>query len=123
VNTVYFGSKSLKDAAGDISNLLNYLKSVYPNATINVLNILPRSTKGRNDVVAELNKVIKDMCSKDSCFNYISTHNLFNYNRSGFRKEFYFARPSAKISDNCHLNTSGVIRLAKFLKYWAHKQV
>ena len=123
VNSIYFGSKSLKNAAGDISNLLNYLKSVYPNATINVINILPRSMKGRNDIVGELNKLIKDMCDKELCFNYMSTQHLFNYSRSGFRKEFYFDRPSAKISDNCHLNTSGVIRLAKFLKYWAHKQV
>ena len=122
VNSVYFGSKSLDEAAGDIDKLLSYLKSVYPTTPIHVINILPRSTKGRNDVVKELNKLIESICHNDPRVDFMQTQHLFNY-RNGLRKEFYFVKSSAKIYDNCHLNASGVIRLAKFLKYWVHKQV
>ena len=122
VNSTYFGSKSLKEAAGDISDLLNYLKSVHQTTPIHVINILPRSSKGRNDVVNELNNLIERMCDNDPCLDFMRTQHLFNY-RNGLRKEFYFVRSSEKVFDNCHLNASGVIRLAKFLKYWVHKQV
>ena len=122
VNSIYFGSKSLKEAADDVNNLLNYLKAVFPSSPIHVINILPRSTKGRNDVVSELNSLIKKICDRDEQFDFMQTLHLFNY-KDGQRKQFYFLRPSVKIPDNCHLNASGVIRLAKFIKYWAHKNV
>ena len=120
VNSVYFGSKSLKGAVDDISNLLNYLKFVFPTIPIHVVNILPRCTRGRDDVVVELNLLIKNMCDKDQQLDFMHTQHLFNY-KNGQRKEFFFVRPSVKVPDNCHLNSSGVIRLGKYLKYWAHK--
>ena len=120
VNSVYFGSKSLKEAVDDISNLLNYLKFVFPTIPIHVVNILPRCTKGRDDVVVELNLLIKNMCDKDQQLDFMHTQHLFNY-KNGQRKEFFFVRPSVKVPDNFHLNSSGVIRLGKYLKYWAHK--
>ena len=120
VNSIYFGSRSLKEAEDDIRKLLSYVKSVFSSATIHVLNILPRSSLGRNDVVAELNMLIKKLCDSEAQLDFMDTHHLFNY-RDGQRKPFYFVRPSSKIADNCHLNSNGVIRLAKFLKYWEHK--
>ena len=120
VNSIYFGSRSLEEAEDDIRKLMNYVKSVFSSAAIHVINILPRSSIGRNDVVAELNMLIKKMCDSDAQFDFMDTRHLFNY-RDGQRKPFYFAQPSSKIADNCHLNFSGVVRLAKFLKYWEHK--
>jgi hypothetical protein len=42
VNSTYFGSESLKEAADDyIGDLLNYLKPVHQTTPIHVINILP----------------------------------------------------------------------------------
>ena len=122
VNSVYFGSRSLKEAGNDINNLMHYLKSIFPAAVIHIINILPRSSKGRNDVVKELNLLIKEICDNDEHLDFMETSHLFNY-KNGQRKQFFFVPPSSKITDNCHLNRTGVQRLAKFLKYWAHQHI
>ena len=119
VDNIYLGKKYLQEGTRGISNLINYLKGHFKQAVINILNILPRRTKGRNHVINELNLHIKSLCQKDSKLNYMDTEtelHLFSDER-GFRKEKYFSLGS----DNVHLRrTIGISRLAKYLKYWAH---
>ena len=120
VDSIYFGSKSLKDAFNDISELLKYLSETFPNTPIKVVNILPRFKKGRNDVINELNKFIKNFCLKNrNQFEFLTTNHLFNF-RDGSRIENYFVDPNKRFQDNCHLNKYGIARLGKFIKYWTH---
>ena len=122
VNPIYYGSRSLAQAKDDINSLITFLKSQFPAAVIHVVNILPRASKGRNDVVRELNLLIGNICANDKQLDFIETAHLFKY-REGNRKQHFFVPASDKVGDNCHLNKLGVIRLAKFLKYWAHQHI
>ena len=121
IDSIYFGSKSLQPAKDDISELVRYLQHHFPQATINLLNILPRETKGRNDVIAAINSYTKSLCERSSShqLKYIDTisNNLFS-TRNGMRKSQFF---SPNGFDNVHLNNSGISRLAKHLKYIAHQ--
>ncbi|KAL5252090.1 hypothetical protein ACHWQZ_G015036 [Mnemiopsis leidyi] len=62
VDSIYYGSRSLTGAIDDLTELLEYLRFSFPGVDINVLNILPRSTKGKNDVVMEINRLLKNFC-------------------------------------------------------------
>ena len=121
VDRIYYGSGNLNDAAEHVNELLLFLKVTFPNAKLNVINILPRSIKGKNDVVIELNKLIRDFCIT-SDINYMKTDHLFNY-KDGNRKNRFFMAPSEHIPDNCHLNWEGTIRLGKFIKFWTYKHL
>ena len=102
-----------------IKTLILSLQKWAPNAKVNIVNILPRESFSRNQVISDINQFISKL-QDDYPFVYvISTEkdrNLFA-NRYGFRKSMYF---SHKGPDNVHLNGAGVIRLAKHLKYHAH---
>ena len=60
IDKIYYGSGELNDAAQDIKKLLRFIKVTYPSARIHVINILPRLTLGRNEVVYELNKIVQE---------------------------------------------------------------
>lgn len=117
VDAMYFGDKGWQYGFDGISKLIEYLKYHFSSANINVINILPRNTKGRNDIINELNLHIKSLCDKFS-LNYIDTVsiNLFSYSHGNRKGEFF----SKKGRDNVHLNKLGIIRLARHLKYIAH---
>lgn len=122
IDSIYYGSKSLQPAYNDISDLVTYLQQRFPQTEINILNILPRQTKGRNDVIAAINSHIKSLCERSASqqLKYIDTisNNIFSY-RNGMQKSQFF---SPMGYDNVHLNKSGISRLAKHLKYIAHNQ-
>ena len=109
----------LEQATWDISNLVAFLHGWAVSATINIVNILPRVSRVRNLVINDLNTHIWDISNRLSYVNVVDTEydrNLFS-DRDSFRKNIYF---NGKGSDNVHLNTLGIARLAKHLKYWAH---
>ena len=58
VDNIHYGSRWLKGAIDELTELLEYLKLTFPGVDINVLNILHRSTQGKNDVVMEISKLI-----------------------------------------------------------------
>ncbi len=112
----------LDNANYDIENLIESLHKWAPNANINVVNILPRESRVRNEVISNINQFLSKLHNKYSYVNMISTEKnpdryLFS-DRLGFRKSLFF---SQKGEDNVHLNREGVIRLAKHLKYHAHQ--
>ena len=119
VDSIYFGHSSLQSGIKGLTELLEFLRMKFKNIPINVLNILPRSTMGRNDVVNELNKHLQDFCHKNLHFNFLETSSLFSF-RDGSRINRYFVPPTNRIRDNCHLNSIGVARLGKYIKYWSH---
>ena len=122
VDGVYFGNVPLNRACNDLDNVIRYLRKVFPIAGINVLNILPRVVKGRNDVISELNKHLESFCMGNDLVNFMNTEYMF-CSRNGKRKHQFFVPSSKKIVDNCHLNKDGVQRLGKYLKYWTHRHI
>ena len=121
VDSIYYGSRSLKGTHQQLTALIEYLKLMFPNAELNVINVLPRSNIGRNDVVREINNLTRSYC-KAKEVRFMETNHLFN-TLTGKRKNQYFIKPSSKISDNCHLNVEGVARLGKYLKFWTHSHL
>jgi hypothetical protein len=119
IDSIYYGSKELKWAKDGIGNLIRYVEGKFPSSKINVINILPRTTAGKNDVVNELNFLIENMC-QSSGINFMTTKHLFNF-RDGKRIDSYFLPPNSWIRDNCHLNRDGITRLGKYLKYWTYR--
>ena len=118
VDAMYFGKKGWDYGFNGISKLVKYIKYQFSSEVkINVMNILPRSTKGRSDIITELNLHIKHLCDK-YLLNYIDTVsiNMFSDSRGNRREEFF----SQKCWDNVHLNESGIVRMARHLKYIAY---
>ena len=121
VNSIYYGSATLGESFDQLTKVLQYLQRMFPDAAVNVVNILPRTTPGKNDVVRELNSLLKNYCQAKK-MKFMETKHLFN-TASGARRNQYFVKPSDKIVDNCHLNQIGVSRLGKFLKFWTHSHL
>ena len=118
IEGIYKGNKSLQSGKIAITNLTSFLHGHFTKATVNVLNILPRKIKGRNDVINELNLHIKLNCKNQPRIEYIDTETDYVFNdRLGQRKEMFFKWGS----DNVHLNDIGIIRLGRHLKYLSHK--
>ena len=122
VDPIYYGKNSLENAMKDISKLFDFLKVSYPSANIYVINILPRHSLGRNDVVTELNRMIESYCAING-FDFMNCKHLFKSYHRGCRNNAYFMPPNRYYDDNCHLNKEGVKRLGKYLKYWSHEQL
>ena len=123
VEKVYYGKQQLESAQQDISSLFNYLKNRFGSADFCIVNILPRSVKGKNDVIRFLNLHIKKYCEENGDMQYVDTEErlyLFTDN-VGRRRQNYFQRPNSFTRDNVHLNRMGIKRLGGHLKYVAHK--
>ena len=104
----------------NIEKLVLSLHEWAPIAKVNIVNILPRESFSRNQVISDINQFISKLHDNYPFVQTISTEeNRYLFaNRYGFRKSsLYF---SHKGEDNVHLNHAGVIRLAKHLKYHAH---
>ena len=72
----------------------------------------------RNNIINIMNDFLFRISHQCKSFNYISTEferKLFS--RGGYRKHELF---SSNGDDNVHLNSSGIVRLGKHLKYLAH---
>ena len=100
--------------------MFDFLASHFPLAEINILNILPRSCPGRNDVIHELNITIKDMCTSDPCFSYIDVACLFIDGKGNRIPSYFGVGEEFNDYDNVHLSTKGMSRLSKHLKHAAH---
>ena len=123
VDPIYYGKSSLKNAMRDIKELIDFVKHSYPKSIVHVINILPRDTLGRNEIVDELNIMIEEYClSSVKGVNFMNSQKLFKYH-NGSRSNRYFMHPNQYYNDNCHLNREGVKRLGKYLKYWAHQHL
>ena len=117
VDAVSSGKLSIDVAKAEIDHICCRLWELMPNAKLNVINVLPRESKHKNGVVNEINYFIKCMC-KAHGLTFVDTEQdigLFSY-RDG-RKNNYFK----SWYDDVHLNRYGVARLAKHLKYLAHR--
>ena len=91
IDSIYYG-RSFDHAAHDISNLVKYLQNVFVSSTkIHVINILPRKTRGRMDIINLLNNHIKSLCNQSPNLVYIDTYgnNMFAHRDGSQRKEFF----------------------------------
>ena len=106
-------------AIGDIKQLTEFLHHWASSATVNVINILPRTNPVRNEVINHLNYFIYDLCEKTSYMKFKNTESAPCYifsTKFGIRKNNYFKNGL----DNVHLNSLGVMKLGKYLKFHAH---
>ena len=104
--------------------MINFVLAQFAYAKINVINILPRANKGRNDIICALNEHIAYICDSNHRLNFIDTEMDFCLfcDRRNQRLSAFFRPPNARNGyDDVHLNEEGVMRLAKYLKYVAHK--
>ena len=105
----------------EMEHLTSYLRDLFEHAELNVLNILPRASYVRNRVINDLNGFLHHLCAKQG-YKFIDTvldRYLFS-NRQGYRRcEFFHVSGS----DNVHLNSAGVVKLGKLLKFLMHRQV
>ena len=102
----------------EYNQIYKFLHTWNTNATINFVNVLPRVSSIRNEVINKLNNYLYSQCNKTKSANFIDTEydrNLFCKN--SFRNNIYFSNAG---SDNVHLNNAGVIHIGKHLKYLAH---
>ena len=103
----------------ELAQLANFLNDQCQAASINFINILPRESAVRNQIINSLNNYIKSLSNDIPFVKMVSTElnrNLFTL-RNGYRKNNYFSNHG---EDNVHLNSYGITRLAKHLKYLVH---
>ena len=110
---------AVNNAKYAFTRLVDFIHNWAKHAIINVVNLLPRASFTRNQVINLFNYHIVELSHSKNFVKFVSTEldrNLFTF-RNGFRKSDFF---SFRGDDNVHLNSSGLIRLAKHLKYFAH---
>ena len=115
----WLSEQVISNAKFEFTQLIDYVHNWSSHATINVINILPRASFARNQVINILNHHYVQLSHSKNYVKFISTEldrNLFTF-KNGFRKSDFF---SYRGDDNVHLNDYGLIRLAKHLKYFAH---
>ena len=103
------------------SALAQSLTDMFPLATVNIINVLPRTDKVRMDVIHALNCSLLDM-SKKSRGKLVHIDTYYNgllSNKSG-RKSQFFKSVHEGDTDNPHLNILGTQRLGGHLKYLSH---
>jgi len=103
----------------DIMGLIKFIHSWANNCTINLINILPRYSRYRNSVINTLNNFMQNMSNNYAFIKFINTeYQLSKFSTpDGWRKSELF---SNKGRDNIHLNKSGLIKFAKYMKYLSH---
>ena len=121
VNFSKYNAQLYEKTLVEMEHLTNYLLNLFQYAKLNVINILPRASFARNCVINDLNGFLRNLCSKRG-YNFIDTE-LDRYlysNRQGYRRCELF---HVSGSDNINLNSAGVIKLGKLLKFLMHRQV
>ena len=122
IDNIHRNNSSIRSSVSDITKLLEFLSIRCPNATINVLNILPRQSYARCKIINALNLEIKTFCDQSDQFSFIDTYSNFMFSHNnGNRRNKFFMPPGQFGPDNVHLNGIGVVRLGKHLKYLAHQ--
>ena len=121
VDTGHFWTSetAVNSIKSEFNDIINFLHGWASEAPINILNILPRVSSTRNNVINFINQYISQLSSKCPFVEMVSTEkhrSLFTF-KNGFRKNEYFSNHG---EDNVHLNSNGIVRLAKYLKYFAH---
>ena len=115
--------QTLNDGCCSMAQTIDYVKSLFSSAAINVLNILPRTSENRQSVINQLNGFIRSFCEQDKShqLTLVDTYatNLFTF-PNGIRRPELFKFLYKHDYDNVHLNNSGVIKLGRYLKYLAH---
>ena len=114
-----FSGQRYEKTLVEMEHLTNYLMSVFKCAELNVMNILPRASYVRNCIINDLNGFLGNLCFKQG-YKFIDTEldrYLFS-NRQGYRRCDFF---HVSGSDNIHLNSAGVIKLGKLLKFLMHR--
>ena len=117
--------QSLQEGCTHITNIINYIHSVFCNAQINVLSILPRVRNDRIKVIEKLNEHIQVFCTRNSSksFCFIDTYgNRMFVTRDGVRRTELFKSTYQNDFDNVHMNSYGVIKVGRHLKYLAHQE-
>ncbi len=102
----------------EVEHLVKFLQNWSESASLNIINILPRASYSRNSVINSLNSFLCKMCDKLG-HKFVSTEldrYLFS-DRQGYRRNNLF---NVAGSDNVHLNSAGVVKLGKHLKYLMH---
>ena len=115
---VKVNSEVMNETFASIDAIYSFLREWNQNASISIVNILPRISRSRNFVINELNKYLHNLCVNMGNTNFINTErdrNLFTWR--SYRRSDYFSKSG---SDNVHLNSNGVVRLCKHLKYVMH---
>ena len=110
---------SLQSAKRELTELAEFIHTWAANTSVNILNILPRQSFMRNKVINQLNIHIQQLSHSKSYISLVATEihrKLFSFN-NGHRKSNFF---SPNGSDNIHLNQVGIVRLGKYLKFFAH---
>ena len=118
VDSIYNNELPFDAAVDGIKNLANRLWSTFMHAQFYFLNILPRNVTWKNNIVMELNGVIREICRVHGSI-FIDTeveNKLFTDNMQRRKNKFF-----AVGHDNVHLNKTGVARLARHLKYATHR--
>ena len=111
--------RNIEASKSEITELITFIHTWSEGASINFVNILPRVSFVRNQIINYLNSHIKHLSDILPYLSLVSTElhrNLFTF-KSGYRKDMFF---SSNGTDNVHLNELGIVRLAKHLKYFAH---
>lgn len=117
-DTININESMLNSSFQEIDQLHQFLSNWNPNANLNFVNILPRVSLARNQVINRLNAHLSSRSINNPNTNFINTESTRHlFCSDGYRKNFYF---SNKGSDNVHLNRMGILRLGKHLKYSAH---
>ena len=117
VEDIYYDRQSLEDSKKELSCIMAYLQARFPNADINILNLLPRKIKGQTHIVSELNAHIKNETLAYTRFHFVDTAQFYLFsNDRGERREMFFY-------DKVHLNDTGVRRLANHLKFLSHNKL
>ena len=114
-----FDPKQLQFTKSKLNELITFLREHFSFTSINVINILPRYSSVRNEVINQLNEYLFNLCSVDERLTFVGTEKDRNHftDGHGYRKNHLFHVAGA---DNVHLNNEGLIKLAKFLKYLSH---
>ena len=120
VDSIYSNTQSVADVNKSLSSLLHKLWMVFDNVRINVINILPREHRSKNEIVYQLNQFLYKEC-KTHGLNFIDTEygNMPMFTlQSGLRDNKLFSNGY----DNVHLNPDGLSKLARYLKFLAHQR-
>ena len=114
-----FDIHKFNNTTNDVKCLVDFIHEWSSNVKINLINILPRASRHRNNVINNINQYIRNICLNNNYLNFIDTeYKLYLFSNSdGYRKSIYF-KPIG--TDNVHLNKSGVVRFGKHLKYLLH---
>ena len=124
VENICVGRNNLASASSDIVDMINFLLDHFAWAKLNIMNILPRVSKVRNDVINAINEDIAVICDNNHRLTFLDTESEFCLfsDKQNQRKSSFFRPPrAANEHDDVHLNNDGVARLARYLKKIAHK--